>query len=264
MRKFVIALAVIAVSLTALPASAARCKHKADREARAAGEGVRIVEIYARAGDLRVTGRDGLAEIRAEGELCTSEEAMLAESDVVVRVDGDRAQVIAEMPDTSDESDGPWSGEVAIMDLEIELPAGVAVTVYDSSGDMKVKGLAAAEITDSSGSIDVSDIAGAVVIPKDSSGDIHMERVGAVTIQIDSSGDISVDDAASVTIANDTSGEIVLSGIGGDVLIGNDSSGRISVRGVAGNFIVENDTSGGIRHREVEGSVSLPEHRQGD
>ena len=136
---------------------------------------------------------------------------------------------VAEMPDTSDESDGPWNGEAAIMDLEIELPAGVTVTVYDSSGDMKVKGLASAEITDSSGSIDVSDIAGSVVIPKDSSGDIYMERVGAVTIQIDSSGDISVEDAASVTIANDTSGEIVLSDIRGDVLIGNDSSGRISI-----------------------------------
>lgn len=263
MRKFVIALAVVAVSLTALPASAARCKHKADREARAPGDGIEMVEIYARAGDLRVTGRKGLAELRAQGDLCTSEKAMLAESEIVIRRDGGRAQIIAEMPDTSDETDGPWSGEAAIMDLEIELPAGVAVTIYDSSGDMKVKGLAAAEITDSSGGIDVVDIAGAVVIPKDSSGDIYMERVGAVTIQIDSSGDISIEDALSVTIANDTSGEIVLRRIGGDVLIGNDSSGKISVRGVAGNFIVENDTSGGIRHEDVEGSVSLPEYRQG-
>lgn len=263
MRKLVIVLVVLATSLAALPASAARCKHKADREARAPGEGVEVVEIYARAGDLRVTGKADLTELRAQAELCTSKEAMLAESDVVIRRDGPRAQIIAEMPDTSDESDGRWSGQAAIMDLDIELPAGVAVTVYDSSGDMTIKGLAAAEITDSSGAIDVTDIAGAVVIPKDSSGDIYMERVGAVTIQIDSSGDISIEDATSVTIANDTSGEIVLRRIGGDVLIGNDSSGRISVRGVAGNFIVENDTSGDIRHEDVKGSVSLPEYRQG-
>jgi hypothetical protein len=263
MRKLVMILVVFAISLAALPASAARCKHKADREARAPGEGVEVVEIYARAGDLRVVGKSDLTEMRAEADLCTSKEAMLAESEIVIRRDGARAQIIAEMPDTSGESDGPWSGQAAIMDMDIELPAGVSVIVYDSSGDMKVKGLAAAEITDSSGGIDVSDIGGAVVIPKDSSGDIEMRRVGEVTIQIDSSGDIWIEDAASVTIANDTSGEIVLRDIGGDVLIGNDSSGRISVRGVAGNFIVENDTSGDIRHEQVEGSVSLPEHRQG-
>jgi DUF4097 and DUF4098 domain-containing protein YvlB len=261
MRKIVIATIAISLGLASLPASAARCKHKADRSAELELDGAGIVEIYALAGDLVVRGRNDLTAVQATGDACVSKQEMLAETDITIRRTGDRIQVLAEMPDTSDEGDGQWEDEYAVMDLEIDLPAGVGVVVYDSSGEMKVTNLASAEITDSSGGIDIRDITGPVVIPQDSSGDIYMERVGEVTIQVDSSGEIEIRDADAVTIANDTSGDIFVSDIRGSVLVGNDSSGKITARGVGGDLIVENDTSGGISYDRVVGKVSLPEQR---
>jgi len=264
MRNIIIAAIAIGVGLASLPASAARCKHKADRNAELELDGAGIVEIYALAGDLRVRGRDDLTSVQAKGEACVSKKDMLAETGITMRRTGDRIQILAEMPDTSDEGNGRWEDEYAIMDLEIDLPAGVGIVVHDSSGEMKVANVASAEITDSSGGIEVTDVAGPVVIPQDSSGDIFMERVGEVTIQVDSSGEIEIRDADAVTIANDTSGDIFVRNIKGSVLIGNDSSGSITARDVGGDLIVENDTSGGISYDRVVGNVSLPEYRRGD
>jgi len=264
MRNIFIAVTAIVLGLASLSASAARCKHKVDRSAELELDGAAMVEIYALAGELHVRGKDGLTAVQAKGYACVSRKEMLPETDITVRRTGDRIQILAEMPDTTDEGNGPWEGEYAVMDLEIDLPAGVGVVVHDSSGDLEVSNVASAEITDSSGGIEITDISGPVVIPQDSSGDIYMEHVGEVTIQVDSSGEIEIRDAAAVPIANDTSGDIYVRDIRGSVLIGNDSSGRITARDVGGDLIVENDTSGGISYDRVVGNVSLPEHRGED
>lgn len=254
---------VIALALAAQPAWGwgSGCKHTADRQGEIALDGATVVEIFALAGELRVTGRKGATRVAATGEACVSRKDMLPAIDITVRRDGDRIQVLAEMPDISGETERRWQGEYATLDLEVELPDDVAVIVHDSSGDLLLRRVASAEVSDSSGDMELEDIAGPVLIPRDSSGEIFMSRVGNVVIQVDSSGEIRIEQAASVTIANDTSGDIILEDIDGDVLIANDSSGRISVRNVSGSFLVENDTSGGIRYRNVTGAVSLPEDR---
>ena len=73
MRKIITAALVVAVGLAATPASAARCKHKADRSAELELDGAAIVEIYALAGDLRVRGREGLTAVQASGAACVSD-----------------------------------------------------------------------------------------------------------------------------------------------------------------------------------------------
>lgn len=261
MRKATLIASAIILGFVTATASAARCKHRVDRSAEIDPGAITTVEIYALAGDLRVRGIDGRADIRATGDACVSKEGMLEEIGITVRQTDDRIQILAEMPDTSDETGDRWARQYAVMDLDIELPSGMAVVVHDSSGDMEVANLASAEVSDSSGGIELRDIAGPIVIPRDSSGGIYMERVGDVTIQVDSSGDIEIREADSVTIANDTSGDIIIREIRGSVLIGNDSSGTISARDVAGDLIVENDTSGGIRYDRIAGQVSVPEER---
>lgn len=260
-RKLSLIILALVLGMIAAPASAARCKFKGDRQAELDADGVRIVEIFALAGDLQVTGRTGADKVSARGDACASREDMLAVMDITMQRMDDRIRILAEMPDISGETNRKWKNKLAMMDLEISLPDSVAVSVHDSSGDLVVRRVASAEVIDSSGGIELINIGGDVLIPQDSSGDIYMREVGAVTIQVDSSGEIEIVDADAVTIANDTSGDISLKGIQGDVLIGNDSSGRISVRDVGGNFVVENDTSGGIRYTKVAGIVSLPEDR---
>lgn len=263
MRKTTIISIVLALALASGEATAGPCKHRADRSAELDAAGITTVEIYALAGDLKVTGRDSGSAIRASGEACVSKEGMLEELDITIRRTDDRVQILAEMPDTSDETGDRWVGQYAVLDLEVTLPAGMSVILHDSSGDLEAENLAAVEVSDSSGGIELRDIAGPVLIPRDSSGDIFMERVGDVTIQVDSSGEIEIREAGSVTIANDTSGDIWVSDVRGSVLIGNDSSGKITARDVGGDLIVENDTSGGIRYDRVAGQVSVPEERLG-
>ncbi len=251
----------LAFVLALLPAAGfawGSCKHETSHLNRAATDGVSTVEVYARAGELEITGSAGATELVAAGRACVSEEPMLEETGITLRREGDRLQVLAELPDTTDETGDRWRGEYAIIDLELEVPHGVELVVVDSSGDLRIRNVAALQLTDSSGDIDVRGVDGPVLVPSDSSGDIYFADVGDLVIQIDSSGDIEIHRAASVTIANDTSGEIDIIGVDGDVTVGNDSSGRISVENVGGSFSVQNDTSGGIRHREVAGSVSLP------
>ena len=259
-----IVLPALAFVLFSAPAHADGCKYKAQRAAAMDADGVTAVEIFALAGDLKVRGHQGATQVKATGNACTSREDMLEAIDITVQRHGDEIRILAEMPDISGETNRKWKNKYAIMDLDIELPDTVSVSLHDSSGDLRVSNVSGIELTDSSGDIKLENIHGNVLIPQDSSGDISMKEVGAVTIQVDSSGEIDIEDADSVTIANDTSGDITLQRIQGNVLIGNDSSGRISVREIGGNFVVENDTSGGIRYAKVSGSVNLPDSRHTD
>ncbi len=253
----------LALAALALPgaghAAWGNCKHQTGHVNRAPMDGVATVEVFARAGSLEISGEGGATELVASGEACVSEKGMLEETGITLRREGDRLQVLVELPDTTDETGDRWRGEYATLDLEVELPHGVELIVVDSSGDLRIRNVASLQLTDSSGDIDVRGVDGPVLVPNDSSGDIYFADVGDVVIQIDSSGDIEIQRAGSVTIANDTSGEIDIVDVDGDVTIGNDSSGRISVENVGGSFSVQNDTSGGIRHREVAGAVSLPQ-----
>ena len=251
----------LASALLLLPAAGhawGGCKHDTSHVNRADMDGVATVEVFARAGELEITGVADATELVASGRACVSEKAMLEETGITLRREADRLQVLVELPDTTDESGERWRGEYAILNLEVELPHGVDLVVVDSSGDLRIRNVASLQLTDSSGDIDVRGVDGPVLVPSDSSGDIYFADIGDLVIQIDSSGDIEVHRAASVTIANDTSGEIDIVGVDGDVTVGNDSSGQISVENIGGSFSVQNDTSGGIRHRKVAGTVSLP------
>jgi len=263
--KTALGLLMVLAGLASTPAGAwdwgSQCKFQAERSGEISVEDATTVEIFALAGELRVTGRAETSTVTVSAEACVSREDMLPATDVTVSRNGDRIMILAEMPDISGETNNKWRDELAMLDLDIELPEHLAVIVHDSSGDLLVRGVASAEVSDSSGDIELDNIAGPVLIPRDSSGDILMTRVGEVVIQVDSSGEIRIEQSGSVTIANDTSGDITLEDVDGDVMVGNDSSGRISVRNIKGSFLVENDTSGGIRYRNVSGSVSLPEDR---
>lgn len=235
------------------------CKHTADREASIDAAEAETIEVLARAGQLRITGTASGTEVVARGRACSNKKDLLDEIEIGARRLADRVQISADMPDIADR-DSRWYNELAVLDLEIEVPAGANLIVYDSSGDTRITGVGSLEITDSSGDLDLRDIAGPVTVPKDSSGDLEIRRAGPVTINIDSSGDIYIEEVASVTIATDTSGDIDLVDVEGDVMVGSDTSGHIDVRGVGGSFVVQSDTSGGIQYRRVAGNVSVPDY----
>ena len=214
--------------------------------------------ISATAGDLEVTGRDGLDEARIRGKVCASEEKWLNDTQVVTE-GGREASIAVEKPVLED----GWtffSQRYLYVDLDIDVPTSVALDISDSSGDLAVRGTGSVNIRDSSGDIELEDVDGSAVL-KDSSGDIDIRRIaGDVTVRRDSSGDIyGRDIQGSVLIEHDSSGEIRFEDVVGDYVVERDSSGDIVAKTVGGAFRVLKDGSGGVSYTDVSGEVEIPE-----
>lgn len=230
---------LIVVGVAALPVAALAQEYDAPRSATVNAAGATAAHIEARAGQLRVTGRADLTEVRVRGTARASSRDLLDDIELEAVRSGNAIEVRVHMPDSRD---WRWS-EHAILDLVIEVPATLALDVDDTSGDITVEGVTAkVRIDDSSGDIRVRD-AGDVWI-SDSSGGIDVSRV---------KGSVDIDD--------DSSGEIEVYDVTGSVRIGRDSSGSIDVSRVGGDFTVERDGSGSIDYGDVKGKVDIPRKR---
>ncbi|MDX1460709.1 MAG: hypothetical protein R3348_06585 [Xanthomonadales bacterium] len=234
------------------------CKHEREIESALDVAGSSQLLVEARAGTLVITGREGASQVRIAARVCASKAEWADEAELEVS-EGRTARVAAGLPDI----DGGWSffggNRYARMDLEIEVPADLALDIRDSSGSIRLRSAGPARIEDSSGSITVEDGRGDVEI-EDSSGSIKLNQVeGNVLVRRDSSGSISGEGiTGSVRIVRDGSGSIRFDDVGGDFTVERDGSGSISAYGVGGDFRVVRDGSGSITARNVKGSVSTP------
>lgn len=223
-----------------LPLSADDCKYTEERLARARAEGVTSVRIIARAGSLRVVGRSGVAEIRAEGLACSSREAHLSEVRLTTSRIAGELLIEAELPELSGVLFG--RSPVTRLDLSVELPDHLPLSVRDSSGWIRIENVGSLRVDDGSGSIEIRDV----------KGDLRVN---------DGSGSIEIRDVAGeVVIEEDGSGGIDIRRVTGSVRVERDGSGSIHVSDVDGDFVVVRDGSGGIHHDRVKGSVRVPRH----
>ena len=236
------------------------CEYEAGREIAADLDGVSTIEVFALAGELEIRGEAGLSEIRVAGQACSDREEVLDHIQLTGRRQGDRYLVAAEMPDW--EAHQEWEDAQVRLDLEVRMPAGLALIVSDSSGDIVISDVASLQLSDSSGDVEVETVPGILLVVRDSSGDLRLSRVGEVTIELDSSGEIEISSADSVTIGVDSSGDIRVSDVAGDVTVGVDTSGGIRATRVGGSLTVGSDTSGDIVTRDVKGTVSLPPNKR--
>lgn len=230
------------------------CRFRAERSGNADLEGIEKIVVRAGAGDLRITGSERAARLEARGRACASSENLLGKIGLRVRRDGKVAYVETELPqDPPAIALGAW---YATLDLEVTLPARLAVDVQDSSGDTHIEQLASLSITDSSGDLTVRRIAGAVTVA-DSSGEIEVEDVQSLRLQ-DSSGDVEIRRVArDVEIVADGSGDLEIERVGGSVRVRQDSSGEIRIADVTGSAVIEVDSSGGITARKIGGDFTV-------
>jgi DUF4097 and DUF4098 domain-containing protein YvlB len=256
-NRYLVALICMMATGPALAAWGEDCEYAREIESRLDVGDASLLEVIARAGTLTITGDDDSSEVLISGEVCVSREAWLDEADIETD-EGDTARIEVVLPDI----DGGWTNwgnRYARIDLELTVPAGLALDIKDSSGSMKLRGIGESRIKDSSGSITVEDTGGSVTV-KDSSGSIRFARIGGdVIIESDSAGSISGKDIrGSVLVKKDSSGSISFTAVDGDFTVERDSSGSISADGVGGNFMVLKDGSGGIKARNVSGSITKP------
>lgn len=248
--------AALLLMAAATPAHAwwddAGCKYSADRQVSIDTTGVERVEIMARAGDLDVRPANG-AILAGQGKACVSREEYLAKTQLRVKREGNVVRLWVEAPES-------FSGIglfYASLDLTVTVPAGLPVSITDTSGDVKVDGLSVTRIVDSSGDVIATNLRADVQI-SDSSGDVRVEQAAGRVELNDSSGDIVVRGAREVAITGDSSGDIVIERVAGDVKIDNDSSGDITVRDVGHDVTLLADSSGDVHVSGVKGTVQLP------
>jgi hypothetical protein len=252
--------AVVLAGLLALhfgsEAIADSCKYEKDIDLELDLSDSDKLAIAAGAGSLEINGKSGASKAVISGRACVSNEEWLEKSMVKTR-GGAKAEITVELPQDNG-SWFSWGNNYAYIDLEVEVPASMALEVSDSSGSMWLKNVGAVDIKDSSGGIELTGAGGAVTI-SDTSGDIEIDDVdGDVTLNDSSGGIYGTDIEGSVLVERDSSGNIRFEDVSGDVIVERDSSGNIKVSNVGGNFRVLKDGSGSITSNNVEGEVETP------
>lgn len=259
----------------ALAAAADNCKFEAHRDFDVDAAGLKTIAFRIGSSDLVVTGVPGLARIEVRGRACASEQAWLEDLRVDQQRSGDRLE-IAPRQDRGQH----WSwfeSSYAYVDLEVRVPAGLAVDLRSGSGDAKVRNVAALDYDGSSGDLAIDKVAGTVALSL-SSGDVDGSDIGSVDVRAVSSGDLGLRDIhGDAQVDRVGSGDVTLDNVGGSVTVGRvgsgdvriahvernvsiDSvgSGDVTASDVGGDFTVRSKGSGDVHHRGVRGKVDVP------
>ena len=194
--------------------------------------------IDAGAGSLVVTGVEGARDITVTATIIVEDKNEEAAQKLIAKRlnlkldrDGDRATL-----DSGFTSGWGWDGNARI-DLDVRMPAGLALQVDDGSGSTTITGVRADVLVD------------------DGSGSVRITTAGSVTVD-DGSGSITVSGASGDVYVNDGSGSIDIRGVGGSVRI-DDGSGSITVDDVENDLIIVDDGSGTVTYTNVRGAVEL-------
>lgn len=117
------------------------------------------------------------------------------------------------------------------VDVQVVVPAAMAVRVDDGAGDLVVTGVGAVVLDDDAGDAEVTIVAGDVTVT-DGSGTLLVRDVGGNVSVVDDSGGVSVVGVSGDVRVLDTSGAILIERVEGHVEI-DDTSGDIELTEVA-------------------------------
>ena len=202
------------------------------------------LNIDAGAGDLEITGIEGLSKISVAAKVFGEK---LSDDDYVLTLEKEngKAVLIAQFNDNTYNSEK--------IDLEVTMPSSLALLVDDRSGDISIESVSnGLTLNDRSGDIDLRNIAGLVKI-EDRSGDVAGEDLRGDVIINDRSGDIHLKDVVGDVNIDDSSGDIRATNISGIVTV-EDSSGDININGAA-DFKLKNDGSGDVYLRNIKSNL---------
>ena len=265
-------LSLVLFALVPAFAAANDCKFTARHDFDVDAAGLKTLAATIGSSDLEVVGVPGLAKVEVRGRACASEQARLAALGVDQQRSGDRLTIT---PRQDRSSAWSWFGSsYAYVDIEIRVPASLAVEVRSGSGDARVREVASLRYDGSSGDLAARKIAGLFDL-KLSSGDVDASDIGSVEVRSVSSGDLVVRDVrgdvhvehvgsgdvtfdnvgGGVTIGSVGSGDLRLSHVARDVRITSIGSGDLSVDDVGGDFVVKQRGSGDVHHHGVRGRV---------
>lgn len=261
--------------LSACAVHAEECKFSAQRNLDIDPAGLRTLLLTLGSSDAHVRGVAGLAKIEVRGKACASEQGRLAGLTVEQSRSGDTMTVTPHQAD--EQTFSLFGSSYAYIDLDVRMPATLALAIKTHSGDADVADVAALDYSSHSGDLLLSRVQGDVALDTHSgdvraadigsltvrragSGDVHANKVhGAVKVGHVGSGDLGFADVdKGVHVDSVGSGDVRVDRVGGDVVIDAIGSGDVDVDGVGGNFTVKSAGSGDIDQRNVKGKVDVP------
>ena len=257
------------------------CKFSAERRLDIDAAGLKALALDLGSSDAHVKGVAGSRTIEVRGKACASEQEWLKDLNLRQERAGDRATVSTTK--TRGMHINLFGSSYAYIDIEVSLPAGLALEVDAGSGDVHASNVAALNFSSGSGDLDADHVAGAVVI-KVGSGDVGIDELGSLQVDGVGSGDIRAngvhgdvrvghvgsgdltftDVKGGVRIESIGSGDAIVRHAGSSVEVGSVGSGDITVDGIGGDFVVRAAGSGELRHRNVTGKIDIPSRHMDD
>ena len=264
------------LGLLAVNCHAFECKFKAERPLDIDPAGLHALVLSLESSDAHVRGVAGLSRAEVRGKACASQEDWLAELTVEQKRDGDR--VVVSTQQHRQNTIGPFHSSYAYIDLEVRIPASLALQIQSNSGDADVADVASLDFSTHSGDLLADRVSGAITAEV-GSGDIKADDIGSLELRRSGSGDVRArkvrgdvrignvgsgdltfaDVSRGVHVNSVGSGDVGVHGAGGDVVIDSIGSGDVTASNVGGDFIVKAAGSGDIHHHDVKGKVSVPQ-----
>jgi hypothetical protein len=253
MRRFAILLFALAPAFASADTD---CKFIAHRDFDIDAAHLKDVAFRLGSSDLVVEGVPGLARVEVRGRACASEEAWLADLKIDQHVSGDRLTLT---PQQGRVTNWHWfESSYAYIDLEVSVPASMAIDVKASSGDAKVRDVASLAYDGSSGDLIADKIAGLLVLEL-SSGDVQARDVGSADVRTVSSGDLTLRDVrGDVQVGRVGSGDVAIGHVERDIRVDSLGSGDLDVADVGGDFRLQRKGSGDVHQHGVRGKVEVP------
>jgi len=232
---------IVMAMFTASLSYAAWNGYTEDRSLELPAVGINALEIDSGAGSLEVVASPDAQDVRVLAQIriadADAEEAHeLIESDLRLTLEKSADAALLH----ADFDHGMWNSRWnSSIDLQVQMPRGLALMIDDGSGPIKV------------------DAPGSRLVIDDGSGPIRVLRAGATDID-DGSGSIDVHDIVGDVTIDDGSGDVLVRNVEGSVII-DDGSGSIDVADVSEDLTIIDDGSGSLRLSDIRGQVTQPD-----
>lgn len=254
MRRL-LAAALLLAPIACLAASP--CKYEAPRNLQLDLAGVHGIQIDVHSQDLHLTGSENGKAASLTGRACASSQAVLDKLQVTQRRDGD--QLLIDIGGDGGFNFSLFGGNsYASLDVTMQLPASLPVTLRVGSGDADVSGMQQLQANVGSGDLHVRQLSGKLAASV-GSGDIDATDIGSLDLGSVGSGDFKAKGIkGDARIGSIGSGDVTLGNVGGSVHADTLGSGDLDVSGVGGDLSLGAKGSGDVSHSGVKGKVSVP------
>jgi hypothetical protein len=216
--------------------------------------GVRRVRIDVPSGAVRVDGATSMRGLSARGRRCASSEAVLEGLTFRVSRVGDELRVQVAQPT---HLFSRTKGTLANVDVHVQVPTGMPVTLVGGSGDVQLRDIGAVSVRGGMGRYEITNATGPVDLAPELADIVVFGVRGDVRMR-DALGDVDIRQVVGdVSVASTHSGTVRIRNVRGAVRVPKGHTGDIEAMHIDGDLDVGRLAEGAVRHARVGGRVRV-------